>query len=72
MAQVPQTDWKAVFEKVAGHPAQQVSRTIVCGDVPAEFEIRRLMANDNRTLSGRAKPGSFAITPKRRTEQFFV
>lgn len=65
---VPNIDIKGIFERAAGHPARIENRTIVCGDAPADL----METNNGRTLSGKLKPGSFAITPTRRTEQFFA
>lgn len=66
--EVKQIDIKGIFERAAGHPAQLQTRTIVCGDVPATL----MELNEGRTMSGKIKPGSFAIRPSKRTEQFFV
>jgi hypothetical protein len=63
---VPQLDIKRIFEKAAGHPANQISRTIT-HPKPEMPEI-----NAGRTLSGRMKPTAFVHAPSRRVEQFFV
>lgn len=68
MPKVPQINVKAIFEKAAGHPAQQETRTIVCGEKP----IPAHLVDTNHTLNGIHKPGSFSIVPSKRREQFFV
>ena len=63
---VEQIDIKGIFERAAGRPAEPQTRTIVCGDVPAT------LMDNNRTLNGVMKPGSFTLFPGRRKEQYYV
>lgn len=64
--QVPQIDFKGIFERAAGHPATLQTRVIVVGSPQLP------MVDEGKTLNGIPKPGSFAIIPARRREQLFV
>ena len=69
MPVVKQIDFKGIFERAAGHPAEPVTRTVV---IVTKSDHTRTDFDQHRTLNGKIKPGGFAQTPAKRREQFFV
>lgn len=61
-------DHKAIFERAAGHSAEATTKTVICFPEKAGSQTD---FDQVHTMTGKLKPSSFAIVPKR-WEQFFI